>query len=87
MAIYWIGFIIILIVLAGAAFVTARYLRDLRAARRRLDSLGSQVIETACGPIECTIVGEGFPVLIVHGALGGFDQGLFLARAGPALTP
>ncbi len=82
MPIFWIGFIIILILLAGAAFVTARYLRDLRAARQRLDSMGSQVIETACGPVECAIVGEGFPVLIVHGALGGFDQGLFLARSG-----
>jgi pimeloyl-ACP methyl ester carboxylesterase len=25
-------------------------------------------------------MGEGYPVLVVHGALGGFDQGLWLAR-------
>jgi pimeloyl-ACP methyl ester carboxylesterase len=39
------------------------------------------VIETACGPIEYAWVGEGYPVLVVHGALGGFDQGLFLTRS------
>lgn len=26
------------------------------------------------------IAGEGYPVLVVHGAFGGFDQGLFLAQ-------
>ena len=68
------------ILVIGIVYVVACYARDIRAARRRLDSLGSQVIETACGPIECAIVGQGYPVLVVHGALGGFDQGLFLAR-------
>lgn len=60
--------------------VAAFYSREIRAAHKRLDSLGSQVIETACGPMECAIVGQGSPVLLVHGAIGGFDQGLFLAR-------
>lgn len=61
--------------------VAALYARDIRAARKRLDSMGSQMIETACGPIECARVGEGYPVLVVHGAIGGFDQGLFLSRS------
>lgn len=61
--------------------VAAHYARDIKAAHQRLDSLGSQVIETACGPIEFARIGEGSPVLVVHGALGGFDQGLFLARS------
>ncbi len=61
--------------------VAARYTREIKAAHQRLNSLGSQVIETACGPIEFARIGEGSPVLIVHGALGGFDQGLFLARS------
>ena len=38
------------------------------------------MIETACGPIEFARIGEGYPLLVVHGAMGGFDQGLFLAR-------
>jgi pimeloyl-ACP methyl ester carboxylesterase len=69
------------ILAVGIVAVAARYARDIRAARKRIDSLGSQVIDTPCGPIEYVRVGEGCPVLVVHGALGGFDQGLFLARS------
>jgi pimeloyl-ACP methyl ester carboxylesterase len=53
----------------------AAYRRDIRAARARIAS-GSLVAETRCGPIEYAIVGEGSPVLMVHGAGGGYDQGL-----------
>jgi pimeloyl-ACP methyl ester carboxylesterase len=79
----WIGLIIFLIgiVLAGIAFVVARYCRDIRAARKRVDSLGSQVIETACGPVEYKRIGDGYPVLVVHGAFGGFDQGLWVVNS------
>lgn len=35
----------------------------------------SEVFETACGPVEASISGSGPPVLVVHGAAGGFDQG------------
>lgn len=52
-------------------------------ARQRLDAFGSQVAETACGPIEYATSGEGIPVLEVHGIFGGFDQGLIVA--GPIL--
>jgi pimeloyl-ACP methyl ester carboxylesterase len=68
------------IALMGTAVVAVRYLRDMRAARVRIASLGSQVINTDCGPIEYVQIGEGYPVLVVHGAMGGFDQGLWLAR-------
>jgi pimeloyl-ACP methyl ester carboxylesterase len=30
--------------------------------------------------MEYVCTGEGYPVLVVHGALGGFDQGLWLSR-------
>lgn len=36
---------------------------------------GSQIIETARGPIEYTIVDEGASVLIAHGSPGGYDAG------------
>jgi pimeloyl-ACP methyl ester carboxylesterase len=62
-----------------AVLVYARYRRDIRAARERLNSGGSQVIETDCGPIEYATIGEGDPVLVVHGIFGGFDQGLVIA--------
>jgi len=68
------------IALAGTGAVTARYLREIRAARDRIDGLGSQVVETRCGPIEYARVGDGYPVLVVHGTFGGFDQGLLTAR-------
>lgn len=82
MADVWTAIIIIIssIALVAIVVVVARYLREMRAVRLRHDGLGSRLVETACGPIECAIVGEGYPVLVVHGAMGGFDQGLFLAR-------
>jgi pimeloyl-ACP methyl ester carboxylesterase len=54
----------------------------MRSARERIKSLGSQVIQTECGPIEYVRVGEGYPILAVHGTMGGFDQGLL--QPGPA---
>lgn len=74
------------VILAGVfviaiVVVAAFYARDIHAAQKRVESLGSKVIDTACGPIEYVRVGEGYPLLVVHGALGGFDQGLFLARS------
>ncbi len=69
------------VLLVGIAFVVAHYLRDIRAARKRIDGLGSQLLETGMGPVEYKQVGEGYPLLVVHGAMGGFDQGLWLAQA------
>ena len=63
-----------------ALLIYARYRRDIRIAQEHLKSGGSQVVETACGPIEYATVGEGYPVLVVHGIFGGFDQGLVIAR-------
>jgi pimeloyl-ACP methyl ester carboxylesterase len=63
----------------AAGFATAdmlmAYRRDLRAACARVRR-GSRIARTARGPIEFADVGEGSPVLIVHGAGGGIDQGL-----------
>jgi pimeloyl-ACP methyl ester carboxylesterase len=67
-------------VLVVAAVAYARYRRDIRVARARLARGGTQVVETVCGPIEYAALGEGHPVLVVHGILGGFDQGLVIAR-------
>jgi pimeloyl-ACP methyl ester carboxylesterase len=54
-----------------------RYQQEMRTAREKL-STGSQVIQTPSGKIEYALVGEGYPVLMVHGAGGGYDQGLLL---------
>jgi 2-hydroxy-6-oxonona-2,4-dienedioate hydrolase len=46
-----------------------------RVAARR----GSLVADTGSGPIEYAEKGAGIPLLSIHGAGGGFDQGFALA--------
>ncbi|MCZ7571677.1 MAG: alpha/beta hydrolase [Ardenticatenaceae bacterium] len=58
------------------AQVYRRYQRDLAEARRRLEALGSRVVETECGHVEYVERAEGYPVLVVHGIVGGFDAGI-----------
>jgi pimeloyl-ACP methyl ester carboxylesterase len=55
------------------------YHGDLRREIERV-STGSQVVDTPCGPIEFAAIGTGPAVLLVHGAGGGFDQGLGIAQ-------
>lgn len=57
-----------------------RYHNDINLAQEKIKNLGSQVLETKCGPIEFIRIGDGYPVLVVHGNGGGFDQGLMLAK-------
>lgn len=57
------------------------YRRDIRQAYTHLESLEREMIDTACGPMEVAIQGEGKPVLVIHGIGGGFDQGLGLAQS------
>jgi 2-hydroxy-6-oxonona-2,4-dienedioate hydrolase len=64
-----------LLVTAATTAVYVSYRRDLAAARRRLDG-ASSLAPTACGAIEYAAVGSGPSVLFVHGAGGGFDQGI-----------
>ncbi len=64
----------------AVVWVISAYVRDIGAARRRVTLAGSEVVQTACGPIEYAMRGRGPPILVVHGAGGGFDQGLMLAE-------
>lgn len=57
----------------AGAITYSRYRRDLALAVARV-SQGSAIARTACGPIEYASYGDGQPVLLVHGAGGGFDQ-------------
>jgi 2-hydroxy-6-oxonona-2,4-dienedioate hydrolase len=58
----------------------------LGAYRRDMDRLradlvqGSILIATRHGPMEVATTGEGTPVLLLHGAGGGYDQALLLAQ-------
>lgn len=55
------------------------YRTEIRRARARIAS-GSKILKTAVGPIEYAEAGKGPPVLVIHGAGGGFDQGLEIAE-------
>ena len=74
----WAFALLIAKLIAGVA-VYGAYRRDLH--RARASSLaGSRMLDTARGPIEYATLGEGLPVLVLHGTSGGWDQGLFSAR-------
>lgn len=66
-------------VVAGLGVTIYFYQRDIQSARDRVAS-GSQIVQTPCGPIEYAVAGDGPPVLVVHGAGGGFDQGMDIAE-------
>lgn len=76
----WLGLWVFGVLAVGAGVTYLAYARDLRATRDRL-AAGSQIIETRHGPMEYTTWGQGPPVLVVHGAGGGYDQGISIARA------
>lgn len=67
------------LVAAAALFVAGMYQGDLEREIERVSG-GSELAATRCGPIEFASVGEGPAVLLVHGAGGGFDQGLDMAE-------
>ena len=59
---------------AAAAGYFGAYLTWRRRAITGLQT-GSSVIETASGPVEYCMGGQGPAVLIAHGSPGGYDQG------------
>lgn len=74
-----------LLAMASAAGAVAgvlaygRYLRDIRQLRLTIER-GGTVVETAAGKIEYAEEGRGEPLLMIHGAGGGYDQGLLVGR-------
>jgi pimeloyl-ACP methyl ester carboxylesterase len=73
-----LGSIALAVVVPGG-LVYRQYQHDMSLAYQRISS-GGKMIETACGPIQYTEFGEGAPMLIVHGAGGGYDQGEYFAK-------
>jgi pimeloyl-ACP methyl ester carboxylesterase len=72
--------ILVLLAVLLAGFIGLSYRRDMAAARTRISS-GSKLVNTPCGLIEYADVGSGPVIFAVHGAGGGFDQSLALAKA------
>jgi pimeloyl-ACP methyl ester carboxylesterase len=56
-----------------------QYLEDLAIAEKRIQSQ-AQKIETDAGHVVYNTSGKGLPVLVIHGAGGGFDQALHVAQ-------
>jgi 2-hydroxy-6-oxonona-2,4-dienedioate hydrolase len=72
---------IVAIALGVAGALTWRaFDRDMRPLRRRIRGR-SRVIRTPFGRLEYAEAGKGPAVLVIHGAGGGFDQGLEMAGA------
>ncbi len=74
-----IAFGILALKAVGWALILQRYRRDLRFHRARV-AAGSKLADTPCGVIEYGETGEGSPVLIIHGAGGGYDLGMLVAE-------
>lgn len=64
----------------GTGTVGLIWQRDMRVVEAQL-AASTRVIETGFGPIAYERGGQGAPVLVIHGAGGGHDQGALIARA------
>ena len=69
-----------LVLLAAVISVSIQYRKEMSYAYQRVAD-GSNVLVTENGEIEYGMEGEGTPVLLIHGAGGGYDQGLLMGQA------
>src|SRR5436309_8581878 len=67
--------VVLLAVIAGSALIFLSYNRELGHARDEV-SRGGRIVNTSAGPIEYAETGTGVTLLSIHGAGGGYDQGL-----------
>ena len=67
--------VILAVLLAATVGIYASYVHDLTAARARIVGR-RETMPTAFGTMEYALVGQGNPMLVVHGAEGGFDQSI-----------
>jgi len=79
-ALRWTILLVIGAAVVAAVIIYLVYRHDLRAIEERVVA-GSEIADTAHGPIEFASWGGGPPALIVHGAGGGYDQGRLLAQS------
>jgi len=61
-----------------ATTLTQQFRSEIREAYERLENQQDSIAQTTCGPIQYATSGEGQPVLVIHGIMGGVDQGLIL---------
>ena len=61
------------------AITYPRFYREMQATKAHLLN-SSQILKTEHGTLEYSVQGEGIPILLLHGAGGGYDQGLWLGK-------
>ncbi len=71
--------LVVVLLAAVAGTILIVYASDVRSARERV-ARGSTVIQTPQGLLEYAERGEGLPIMVLHGAGGGYDQGLLLGE-------
>lgn len=64
---------------SAGIFSYAKYRREMAEIRTMIEA-GSMIAETPAGSIEYAENGTGEPLLLIHGAGGGYDQGLMIGR-------
>ncbi|MCP4258549.1 MAG: alpha/beta hydrolase, partial [Planctomycetes bacterium] len=73
----YITIAVVLLLMSVFAITYARFRAEISGAREKVLA-GGEILNTDHGDIEYTVKGEGPPVLVLHGAGGGYDQGLLL---------
>src|ERR1051325_842032 len=63
----------------GGVFVWQKFTAELSAEKARARR-GSSIASIRFGQMEFAVAGSGPPVLVIHGAGGGFDQVLYAAQ-------
>ncbi len=83
-AIFRYALLLAILLLVGlvvfVAFTYPRFRADVQPNREQLLSGGRIVATDEFGDIEYAAQGKGVPVLVVHGAGGGYDQGLLIGE-------
>jgi 2-hydroxy-6-oxonona-2,4-dienedioate hydrolase len=66
-------------VLTAGAWATGSYRASVAAAEARI-ARRSRLLVSGASPLEYAVAGRGPPLMMIHGAGGGFDQGLLFAH-------
>lgn len=75
-------FLVVVAALLAAGIFLAKAASWKADALERL-AAGAEIFETSSGPQQCAITGDGPPIVVIHGAAGGYDQALAIANAIP----
>jgi pimeloyl-ACP methyl ester carboxylesterase len=76
----WFGrvvFALLVVVLLAGIYVAVQF-EDWKKDRMAELEAGSKIVATAAGDVEYAERGAGPPVLVIHGAPGGYDQALLI---------